>query len=281
MTTDLTTRTSLKHESLRPAIGSCILNSKAELLSGVLAGNIRNLLEERGVLVFKQINFTDDEQIAFTKTLGTYTTEKADGSASKITVNAKLNPDGAEYLKGSLYWHIDGTMNEVPILASLLSCKKPAPKGTGNTGFCNTYAAWEALPEARKAELDGVRAVHGVWPTVFYYEPEPDIAKLKGMMGVGENELPLVWKHSSGRKSLVLGCTTQRILGKTTMESALLIHELRAWATQEQFCYSHEWDEGDLVIWDNTGTMHRAEWYDPEGDRMMVRTKLQGEEPFA
>ncbi|MBU6208274.1 MAG: TauD/TfdA family dioxygenase, partial [Alphaproteobacteria bacterium] len=119
MTTDLTTRTSLKHESLRPAIGSCILNSKAELLSGVLAGNIRNLLEERGVLVFKQINFTDDEQIAFTKTLGTYTTEKADGSASKITVNAKLNPDGAEYLKGSLYWHIDGTMNEVPILASL------------------------------------------------------------------------------------------------------------------------------------------------------------------
>jgi alpha-ketoglutarate-dependent taurine dioxygenase len=274
------TATRLSAETINPHIGSRILNSKAELLEGRLSGEIRNLLEQRGVLVFPQINFTDEEQIAFTKTLGTYTTEQADGTASKITVNIKLNPDGAEYLKGSLYWHIDGTMNEVPILASLLSCRKPAPKGTGNTGFCSTYAAWDALPEARKAELDGLRAVHGVWPTVLYYEPEPNVAKLKGMMGVGENELPLVWTHQSGRKSLVLGCTTQRVVGKTPMEGALLIHELREWATQPQFCYSHEWSTGDLVIWDNTGTMHRAEWYDPEGDRMMVRTKLQGEEPF-
>jgi alpha-ketoglutarate-dependent taurine dioxygenase len=280
MATAATTTAPLRHEPCRPAIGSRVLNSKAELLSGELAGQIRELLEERGVLAFPEISFTDDEQIAFTKTLGTYTTEQADGTVSKITVNAKLNPDGAEYLKGSMYWHIDGTMNEVPILASLLSCKTPAPKGTGNTGFCNTYAAWEALPEERKAEIDGLRAIHGVWPTVFYYEPEPDTRKLKGMMGVGENELPLVWKHQSGRKSLVLGCTTQRIVGKEPKDGTLLIHELREWATQEQFCYSHEWSKGDLVIWDNTGTMHRAEWYDPDGDRMMVRTKLQGEESF-
>lgn len=270
----------LKHEPIRDRIASRILNSKQELLSGALSAEIRDLIEQRGVLVFPEINFTDDEQIAFTKTLGTYTTEQADGTASKITVNAKLNPDGAEYLKGSLYWHIDGTMNEVPILASLLSCRVAAPKGTGNTGFSNTYAAYDALPDERKAEIDGLRAIHGVWPTVLYYEPEPNVAKLKGMMGVGENELPLVWKHQSGRKSLVLGCTTQRIVGKTPMESALIIHELREWATQDQFCYSHEWTVGDLVMWDNTGTMHRAEWYDPNGDRMMVRTKLQGEEPF-
>ncbi len=280
MATAAFARTELRHEPIRPSIASRILNCKAELLSGELGPKLRALLEERGVLVFKEINFTDDEQIAFTKTMGTYTTEQADGRASKITVNVKLNPDGAEYLKGSLYWHIDGTMNDVPILASMLSCRKPAAKGTGNTGFCSTYAAWDALPEDRKAEVDGLRAIHGVWPTVLYYEPEPNVAKLKGMMGVGENELPLVWKHQSGRKSLVLGCTTQRILGKTPMEGALIIHELREWATQEQFSYSHEWDQGDLVIWDNTGTMHRAEYYDPEGDRMMVRTKLQGEESF-
>src|SRR5207253_4578691 len=133
-------QTELRHEACRPVIGSRVLNSKAELLSGELASQIREFLEQRGVLAFPQVNFTDDEQIAFTKTLGTYTTEQADGTVSKITVNAKLNPDGAEYLKGSMYWHIDGTMNEVPILASLLACKKPAPKGTGNTGFCNTYA---------------------------------------------------------------------------------------------------------------------------------------------
>lgn len=280
MATAAVTRTELRHEPLRERIASKVLNSRDELLSGELASAIRELLEQRGVLVFPQVNFTDDEHIAFTRTLGTYTTEQADGSASKITVNPKLNPDGAEYLKGSMYWHIDGTMNEVPILASLLACKKPAPKGTGNTGFCNTYAAWDDLPAERKAEIEGLRAVHGVWPTVFYYEPEPDTRKLKGMMAVGENELPLVWKHRSGRKSLVLGCTTQRIVGMEPKDGTLLIHELREWATQEQFCYSHEWSTGDLVIWDNTGTMHRAEWYDPEGDRMMVRTKLQGEEPF-
>ncbi len=275
-------QTQLRHETLRPNIGSKVLNSKEELLSGELAGAIRDLLEERGVLVFKSIHFTDQEQIAFTKTLGEFAPEGMDGeNVSKITVNPELNSEGAEYLKGSLYWHIDGTMNDVPILASLLSCKVPAAKGTGNTGFCNTYAAWDALPEERKAELRDLRAIHGVWPSVFYYEPEPSLAKLQGMHRVGENELPLVWKHKSGRESLVLGCTTLRILGKSPFESAEIIHGLREWSTQEEFSYSHEWDKGDLVIWDNTGTMHRAEWYDPTSDRMMHRTKLKGEEPFA
>ena len=270
----------LQAEDIKPKIGSRVLNSKAELLSGELAGALRELIEQRGVLVFPQINFSDDEQIEFTKTLGNYTAENADGSVSKITLDVKENPAAAEYLKGSLYWHIDGTMNGVPILASMLSCKVPSPKGTGNTGFCNTYAAWDDLPADQKAEIEQLRVVHGVWPTVFYYEPEPSMAKLKGMMGVGENELPLVWKHQSGRKSLVLGCTAQRVLGVSAMKSAEIIHGLREWATSEPFHYSHEWSVGDCVMWDNTGTMHRAEWYDPDGDRMMVRTKLQGEEPF-
>ena len=274
-------QTALKSEKLRDKIGSRILNSKEELLSGELAGQIRELLEQRGVLVFPEINFTNEEQIAFTKTLGNYATEEADGSVTKITLDVKANPAAAEYLKGSLYWHIDGTMNEVPILASLLTCKVPSPKGTGNTGFCNTYAAWEDLPEERKAELDGLKAVHGVWPSVFYYEPEVSVGKLKAMMAIGENTLPLVWKHASGRKSLVIGCTTQRIVDKSAMESAEIIHGLREWATSEQFSYSHEWSVGDLVMWDNTGTMHRAEAYDPTCGRMMLRTKLQGEEPFA
>lgn len=278
-----TVTTELRHEALRPLIASKVLNTKEELLTGDLGPAIRELLEERGVLVFKNINFTDEEQVAFTKTLGEFAPERAgDGeNISKITLDIKENPHSAEYLKGSLYWHIDGTMNDLPILASLLSCKVAAPKGTGNTGFCNTYAAWDALPEERKAELKDLRAIHAVWPTVFYYEPEPSVAKLQGMKRVGENELPLVWKHASGRLSLVLGCTTLSIVGKTPFESAEIIHGLREWCTQEQFSYSHEWDEGDLVMWDNTGTMHRAEAYDLSCGRMMHRTKLKGEEAFA
>ncbi|KHK91009.1 TauD/TfdA dioxygenase family protein [Novosphingobium malaysiense] len=274
------TQTKLRTEHVKPKIGSRILNKKEELLSGDLADEIREELEARGVLVFPGINFTEDEQIAFTRTLGEYASENPDGSVSKITLDVKENPSAAEYLKGSLYWHIDGTRNEVPILASLLSCKVPSPKGTGNTGFSNTYAAYEELSDADKAKYDDLKVVHAPWASLFYYEPEPPLAKIKGMQAIGEKVLPLVWEHKSGRKSLVLGCTAHHVIGVDHLESAQIIHGLREWATQPDFTYSHEWEPGDLVIWDNTGTMHRAEWYDPNCGRMMLRTKLEGEEPW-
>jgi alpha-ketoglutarate-dependent taurine dioxygenase len=266
-------------EPIKPTIGSRVLNSKKELLSGEMARDIRELLEQRGVLVFPEIHFSDEEQIAFTKTLGTFQPEPRGGDIFKVTLDSKENPYSAEYLKGSLYWHLDGTMNPVPILASLLSSKK-LPSWGGNTGFCNTYAAWESLPEAQKAELEGLRVIHSVWASVFYYDPEPSLAKLKGMQSVGEQELPLVWKHRSGRKSLILGCTAHRVLGVSPMKSAEILVGLREWATSEQFSYSHPWKVGDLVMWDNTGTLHRAEPYDLESGRMLHRTKLQGEESF-
>ena len=273
------TLTRFAKEDIKPKIGSRVLNSKQELLSGEFAKDIRELLEQRGVLVFPEIHFTDEEQVTFTKTLGTFAPERIGGDVFKVTLDVKQNAGSAEYLKGSLYWHIDGTMNEVPILASLLSSKRLATWG-GNTGFCNTYAAWEGLPEERKAELDGLRVSHSAWTSLLYYEPEPSLAKLKGMQGIGEQELPLVWKHRSGRKSLIIGCTSNHVVGKSAMESAQILHGLREWATQEDFSYSHEWKVGDLVMWDNTGTMHRAEPYDPDCGRMLHRTKLEGEESF-
>jgi alpha-ketoglutarate-dependent taurine dioxygenase len=279
MSSSASTQSRFAHEVIRPSIGSRVLNSKPALLSGEFAREIRELLDQRGVLVFPEINFTDDEQIAFTKTLGTFQPEPRGGDIFKVTLDTKENPYSAEYLKGSLYWHLDGTMNPVPILASLLSSKK-LPSWGGNTGFCNTYAAWESLPEEQKAELEGLRVIHSVWASVFYYDPEPSLAKLKGMQSVGEQELPLVWKHRSGRKSLILGCTAHRVLGVPPAKSAEILVGLREWATSEQFSYSHQWKVGDLVMWDNTGTMHRAEAYDLNSGRMLHRTKLQGEESF-
>ena len=271
-------------EEITPLIGTRILNTKEELLAGPLGPQLKELLQQRGMLVFPQINFTDAEQIAFTKTMGSFASEMRDGDEEKIhqiTLDPTINPSSAAYLRGSLYWHIDGTMNKVPILASLLSCKKPSPKGTGNTGFANTYAAYEALPEDRKVELANLRVNHGAWASLFYYDPEPDTRMLEMMQGIGEHELPLVWTHLSGRKSLVLGNTAINIVGRSPGESARILHGLREWATQDQFTCSHAWNVGDLVIWDNTGTMHRAEPYDPDCGRMMHRTKLQGEEPFS
>lgn len=276
------TLTRLKHEPIKPKIGSRILNTKEELLAGDLAAGLRDLLEQRGVLVFPKIAFTHDEQIAFTKTLGTFAPEMTDKPGAEkvhpITLDEKINPGSAAYLKGSLYWHIDGTMNERPILASLLQCEKPSPKGTGNTGFANTYAAYEGLSEDKKAEFNSYRVRHGAWATLFYYDPEPSQAMLERMQSIGDVELPLVWNHKSGRTSLVIGNTAHSIVGKNHFESARILNWLREWATQEEYSLSYEWSVGDLVIWDNTGTMHRAEWYDPASGRMMVRTKLEGEE---
>jgi alpha-ketoglutarate-dependent taurine dioxygenase len=277
-------KTRLIAEEVKPKIGSRVLNTREELLSGAFAGELRELLEQRGVLVFPRIAFTDEEHVAFTKTLGTFAPEMTDkdeeDKVHPITLDEKLNPGSAIYLKGSLYWHIDGTMNKVPILASLLSCKVPSPKGTGNTGFANTYAAYEALPAERKAEYETMRVRHGAWATLFYWSPEPDQALLERMQGIGDVEIPLVWKHRSERRSLVIGNTAHTISGKSHFDSTRILNGLRVWATQEEFTYSHEWEVGDLVIWDNTGTMHRAEWYDPSCGRMMHRTKLEGDEPF-
>ncbi|KPX58995.1 TauD/TfdA family dioxygenase [Pseudomonas amygdali pv. hibisci] len=270
----------LSQEPIKPGIGTRIFNSKQELLSGQFAGEIRELLEQRGVLVFPQIDFSDAEQIAFTRTLGTFCPEASDGqNITKISLDVKENPAGAEFLKGSLYWHIDGTSSDVPILASLLSCKVPASWG-GNTGFCNTYAAYEALSSADKQRYESLRVIHAPWASLLYYNPEPGLAMLKAMQAIGEKELPLVWRHRSGRKSLILGCTAQQVVGVSLAQSAQILVGLREWATAEAFSYSHAWQTGDLVIWDNTGTMHRAEAYDPACGRMMHRTKLQGEEPF-
>lgn len=279
-----TTATRLLHEPIKPEIGSRVLNSRDELLSGDLSAGIRALMEERGVLVFPELGLTDAEQIAFTKTLGIFAPERTDPAGTeqitKITVNEKENPGSAVYQRGSWYWHIDGTMNDVPILASIMACHKPSPRGTGNTGFANTYSAWDSLPDDEKARYEGLRVRHGAWPTLMYWNPEPPMKLLTEMQGIGESELPLLWEHASGRKSLVIGNTAYEVVGKSGRESAVILHGLREWATQDRFTYTHEWSVGDLVIWDNTGTIHRAEPYDPDCGRTMHRTKLQGEEPW-
>jgi alpha-ketoglutarate-dependent taurine dioxygenase len=252
---------------------------KAALLSGSPARAIRELLEERGVLVFPQMHFTEAEQIAFTRTLGEYTADQADGTATTITINPAAGVL-AEYTKASFFWHFDGYFNEVPILGSLLCCEVLAPSG-GDTEFCNTYAAYEALPEERKQALEGLRAVHALAGAQLSVEPEPSYATFQRWLGIRHSTLPLVWKHRSGRKSLVIGNTTVGIVGMDPLAGLELMVWLRDWATQARFAYRHSWSVGDAVLWDNTGTLHRVTPYDPLCGRSMRRTKLAGEEPFA
>jgi alpha-ketoglutarate-dependent taurine dioxygenase len=263
---------------LTPRIGSKIQTDVATLLSGSLCAEIRALLEQRGVIAFREINLTDAQQVAFTKTLGTIV-EEGQGSITKITMDPTEN-DKAGYLRGAFFWHIDGTMQDVPVLASIMSARRLSAIG-GDTEFCNTYAAYDDLPEREKTELDKIRVVHALEATQRYVYPEPTYEMLQGWQRFADNELPLVWKHRSGRKSLVIGSTASHVVGMDRRASAALLCRLREWATQPQFVYRHQWTIGDLVIWDNTGTMHRALEYPLDSGRMMHRTKLQGEESFA
>ncbi|MCB2073566.1 MAG: TauD/TfdA family dioxygenase [Novosphingobium sp.] len=276
-------KTKLRHEEIKPKIGSRILNSKEELLSGELVEEINDLLEQRGVLVFKKIDFTDEEQVTFSNMLGGNATEiGVDGGAVfSISLDAKEHSkEVIEYLKGSLYWHVDGTMNPVPIRGSILS-SKVLPTWGGNTEFANCYAAYDDLPEDKKAELDELRVTHAMWVSQLYWCPEPTLAQLEDWQSKGEQELPLVWHHKSGRNSLVLGNTARNVVGKDMEESARILHGLREFATSEPYHYAHEWEVGDAVMWDNTGTLHRAMPYDPDCGRLLRRTILLGDEPFS
>ena len=116
----------VKAENIKPLIGSRILNSKAELLSGELSAELNAMLEDRAILLFPQLNLTDDEQLQFTNVLGGMAREIRGESVFKVSLDESINDKVAEYLKGSLYWHIDGTMNNTVTVGAQLRTEKQA-----------------------------------------------------------------------------------------------------------------------------------------------------------
>jgi alpha-ketoglutarate-dependent taurine dioxygenase len=277
----------LATKDLQPLIGTEIAATAEMLIAGTHAKEIRALLEERSVLVFPEVRLDDAQQIAFTQTLGTQAYENngtldENGEKQaiyKVSLDPKVNPIG-DYFRTSFFWHLDGSMHEVPILASILNAKYFPPEG-GQTDFCSTYAAYDALSDADKALLDGLQVVHANWALQRYVSPEPSYDAFRAARNVPSRTQPLVWTHRSGRKSLVIGATAAYVVGMDPPDSADLLVRLRDWATQPRFVYRHDWKVGDIVMWDNTGTLHRALPYDADSGRLLHRTMLQGEEPIS
>ena len=231
--------------------------------------------------MFPQVCFSDDEQVRFTNSIGGNALEVRGEQVFKISLDKTINKEAVEYLKGSLFWHVDGTMNTQPIRGSVLS-SKVLPTWGGNTEFANCYAAYEDLPQKVKDDIEDLRVVHSMWHSQLFHCPEPTLEQLrdwqsKGEGGTGERNLPLVYKHASGRKSLILGNTAEYVVGQDTQESARTLHGLRDFATGPDYNYAHEWTVGDAVMWDNTGTLHRAIPYDPDCGRMLHRTIIKGD----
>lgn len=277
-------------EKAKPHIGGIVHVAKEHLLDDETATAVREALEDRGVLIFPRMNLTDGEQLAFTDKLGKRVnyTKKAPGSGAAgeedvyaITLDKKVNTQ-PEYVLGTFFWHIDGvTINQPLPKATLLTARKLSPEG-GQTEFASTYAAFENLPDAEKQALEGLKVVHKMEASmrpVFDEFSEEDLARWRGMSEVMTH--PLVWRHNSGRKSLVVGSHADSIVGRPIPHGRSLLVRLQEWAAQPAFSYRHEWQVGDLVIWDNCGCMHRVVPYDENSGRRMHRTTLAGEERVA
>ncbi|MFZ0834413.1 MAG: TauD/TfdA family dioxygenase [Mycobacterium sp.] len=261
-----------------PVIGSEIKTDVDTLLSGREAENIRAALERRGVIFFRGLQISDDQQVAIANTLGTIVANEGEGGIYKISLDSSVN-QRAQYLKGSLFWHFDGSLQPYPNLAALLRAVKLSETG-GQTEFCNTYVAYEDLPPADKEAIADLRVVHSAERSQYYVDPEMSYEEIKFWQKSPTKSCPLVWTHKSGRKSLLVGATADYVIGLGVEESRALLARLRDWATQPQYVYRHEWQVGDLLIWSNTGTMHRALPYPADSGRLMHRTILAGEEPL-
>lgn len=263
---------------LTPRIGSEIRTDLDTLLSGREASTIREILEQRGVVFFRGLDISDEQQVAIAKTLGTLVANEGEGGINKISLDEKVN-QRARYLRGSMFWHFDGSLQPLPNLATLLRAVQLSETG-GQTEFCNTYAAYEDLPEAEKDVIAELRVVHSAERSQYYVTPEMSYAEVTFWQKSPTKACPVVWTHQSGRKSLLLGATADYVIGLPVEESRALLARLRDWATQPQYVYRHEWQPGDLLIWDNTGTMHRVLPYAVDSGRLMHRTILAGEEPL-
>ncbi|PTU31890.1 TauD/TfdA dioxygenase family protein [Stenotrophobium rhamnosiphilum] len=264
--------------NLKDHIGTEIRTDKKSLLTPEIAQKVRQLLIQRGVLVFKELQLSDEEQLQLSRLMGTLR-EEGEKGIFKVTLDRTANAR-ADYLKGSFLWHIDGTHDTVPVFASLLSARKLSATG-GQTEFANSYIAYDELSEAMKKKIAGLRVLHSVEVSMLRADIEPTPSNLADWRRLPDKTHNLVWTHKSGRKSLVIGCHAASVEGMEQAEGEQLIAELLAWTTQPKFMYRHEWSPGDMLIWDNTGVLHRAEPYPLDSGRMMHRTTLMGEEGFA
>lgn len=275
-------------EPITPSLGARVRVSADHILDDGVPDQILQALNQYGVLVFPQINLSDEKLVALTGALGNMEPARttADGSAPsgkgiyRIALD-KADKSQREYVEGNDFWHMDGTSYRVPGKGTLLKCENPPSEG-GDTEFAHLFAAYEALPEEKKRQLDGLRVIHCLAAVGRRLYANPTTDDLKRWDSVfPATEQPLVWKQQDGRTSLVIGATADSIVGMSREAGQALLQELLDWCTRDQFTYRHHWQQGDLVIFNNPGLLHRSHPYNEAAGRIMHRTTLKGYEAIA
>ena len=171
-----------------PRIGSEIRTDLDTLLSGDLSGPIRSKLEERGVVFFRGLYMTDGQQVAIARTLGKIVASEGEDGIYKVSLDTNVNPR-ATYLKGSMFWHFDGSLQPYPNFATLLRAIKLSETG-GQTEFCNTYSAYDDLPQAEKSAIAELRVVHRRGAIAVLRDPRNELRRDHVLAEVADEVVP-------------------------------------------------------------------------------------------
>ena len=280
---------------LTPAIGGEVTGIdiskplKPEEVAAIEAG-----MDKYAVLVFPGQNLTDEQQMAFTVNFGPIEDARG-GNVTKpqdkrlvtgMNDVSNLGKDGKPLARdsrqrlfniGNMLWHSDSSFRPIPAKYSLLSARVVNKKG-GNTEFAHMGAAYEALDDDTKREIEDLVCEHSLMYSRgslgFLDYTDEEKAMFKPV------RQRLVRTHPvTGRKSLYLSSHAGAILGMPMPEARMLLNDLKEHATQPRFVYVHKWTLYDLVIWDNHQTMHRVRRYDDSQPRDMRRTTVAGSAP--
>jgi len=253
-------------------------------------------MDEFAVLVFHDQPLDDEQQLAFSRSLGEL--EHAIGTSLRAPDEYRLPTTFADvsnldkdhkvfarddrrrlFAIGNRLWHSDSSFKAIPAKYSLLHARAIPSKG-GNTEFADMRAAYDALDAETKAEIEDLVCEHSQLfsrqQLGFFDFTDEERARFAPV------RQRLVRTHpSTGRTSLYLSSHAGSILGWPVPEARAFLRDLVEHATQRSFVYAHRWRVGDLVMWDNRRTMHRARPFPVHEPRDMRRTTLAGEAPTA
>jgi alpha-ketoglutarate-dependent 2,4-dichlorophenoxyacetate dioxygenase len=255
---------------------------------------IRAGMDRFGVLVFHDQAFTDGDQLAFAQRFdgelhsktGVSVLRKSRLGNEALTDISNLDEDGEimksddrrrMYSLGNRLWHTDASFQDPAGRYSMLHARV-VPDVPADTEFTDTRAAYDALPDEMKQRLEGLKVHHSIaysrMTLGFEFSPE-EAARLAGAVHPLVRNIP-----GSGRRSLYVASHASTIIDWPIPEARLLLRDLIEHATQPQFRYRHSWRVGDLVIWDNRGTMHRGIAYDDAKYRRELRRVTSLDVPF-
>jgi alpha-ketoglutarate-dependent 2,4-dichlorophenoxyacetate dioxygenase len=253
-------------------------------------------MDAYAVLVLREQHLTDEQQIAFTLNFGELESYQTPGHIRKREEH-RLGPGIADFSNldrhgnimsaadrvwffklGDRLWHSDSSFRPAPAKYSLLS-GRVVPSWGGNTEFADMRAAYDTLDERTKAEVSSLICEHSLVysrEAIGFVDLTPE--EIAAFAPVRH---PLVRRHPvTGRRSLFLSAHAGAIVGWTVPEARVFLRDLTEHATQREFVYSHVWRPGDLVMWDNRATMHRARRFDHREVRDVRRTTLAGTPPI-